>query len=104
MSKVTYFVRMTAKEGKAEEVAETLGINFRIVQEERGNVVYALHRSTEDPNEFWIYETWESQEAVDAHEGSPRFAAYKDKLRPLVDGDTVLFGNAAPMAVLGYEA
>jgi hypothetical protein len=47
---------------------------------------------------------WESQEAVDAHESSARFEDYESKLRPLVDGDVVLFGNAAPIAVKGYEA
>ncbi len=58
MSKVTFFVRMIAKEGKAEEVGETLGINFSNVQQEKGNVVFVLHRSAENPDEFWIYETW----------------------------------------------
>lgn len=103
MSRVTYFVRMIAREGKAEEVRETLLINYRNILEEPGNVVYALHRSKDNPDEFWIYETWESEEAVDAHENSPRFEEYKSKLRPLVDGETVLFGNATPFAALGYE-
>jgi len=58
VSKVTFFVRMIAKEGKAEEVGETLGINFSNVQQEKGNVVFVLHRSAENPDEFWIYETW----------------------------------------------
>jgi quinol monooxygenase YgiN len=49
---------MIAKEGKAEEVGETLGINFSNVQQEKGNVVFVLHRSAENPDEFWIYETW----------------------------------------------
>jgi hypothetical protein len=48
--------------------------------------------------------TWESQEAVDAHESRARFEDYKSKLRPLVDRDVVLFGNAAPIAIKGYEA
>jgi len=73
------------------------------VQQEKGNIVFAIHRSTENPDEFWIYETWESQEAVDAHESSARFEEYKSKLRPLVEGDAVFFGNAAPFAVKGYE-
>ncbi|MBA3474956.1 MAG: antibiotic biosynthesis monooxygenase [Rubrobacter sp.] len=58
MSKVTFFVRMIAKEGKAEEVGETLRINFSNVQQEKGNVVFVLHRLAENPDEFWIYETW----------------------------------------------
>lgn len=104
MSRVTYFVRMNAREGKAEEVRETLLINYRNIREEQGNVAYSPHRSTDDPDEFWICETWESQEAVDTHENSARFEEYKSKLRPLVDCQTVLFGNAAPFAALGFEA
>jgi hypothetical protein len=40
---------------------------------------------------------------VDAHESSARFEDYKSKLRPLLNGDTVLFGNAAQIAITGYE-
>ena len=29
---------------------------------------------------------------------------YKERLRPLVDGDTVLFGNCRPIKVLGYPS
>jgi len=70
MLAVTYFVRMVAKEGKAEEMRETLQTNPAIAGEEPGRVVFALHRSRDDPNELWIYETWESEEAVGAHESS----------------------------------
>jgi quinol monooxygenase YgiN len=104
MSRVTYFVRMIAKEGKAGVVEELLLTNVeRIRQGEEGNLAFAVHRSTDNPNEFWLYETWESEEAVDKHESGVAFEEYKTKLRPLVDGDTVLFGNTTPIAVLGYE-
>jgi len=52
MAEVTYFVRMVAREGKAEEVRETLPTNPAIAGEEPGRVVFALHRSKDDPNEF----------------------------------------------------
>jgi len=59
MSRVTYFVRMIAKEGKADEVEELLLTNVtRIKKGEEGNLTFAVHRSTDDPNEFWLYETW----------------------------------------------
>ncbi len=104
MSRVTYFVRMVAKEGMAEEVQELLLTNVRRIQEgEQGNLAFAVHRSTDNPNEFWLYETWESEEAVEAHESGPAFQQYKEKLRPMVEGDSVLFGNTMPIAVLGYE-
>ena len=104
MPKVTYFVRMKAKEGKAEEVREALLTNPAIAGEEPGRVVFALHRSKDDPDEFWIYETWESEELVGAHESSEPFLEYRETLRPLVDGDSVVWGNTEPFAVKGYEA
>ena len=52
MPRVTYFVRMVAKEGKAEEVQELLLTNVtRIEQGEPGNLAFAVHRSMDNPNE-----------------------------------------------------
>ena len=104
MSRVTYFVRMVAKEGMAEEVQELLLTNVRRIREgEQGNLAFAVHRSMDNPNEFWLYETWESLEAVEAHESGADFQEYKEKLRPMVEGDSVIFGNTTPIEVLGYE-
>jgi quinol monooxygenase YgiN len=104
VSRVTYFVRMIAKEGMAQEVQELLLTNVaRIRKGEPGNLAFAVHRSTDNPDEFWLYETWESLEAVEAHESGPEFQGYKEKLRPMVEEDSVIFGNTTPIAVLGYE-
>ncbi len=104
MSSITYFVRMVAKEGMAEEVQELLLTYVtRIREGEQGNLAFAVHRSIDNPNEFWLSETWESLEAVEAHESGPEFQEYKEKLRPMVEGDSVIFGNTTPIAVLGYE-
>ena len=95
---------MVAKEGTAEEVQELLLTNVaRIREGEHGNLAFAVHRSMDISNEFWLYETWESEEAVEAHESGPEFQSYKEKLRPMVEGDSVIFGNTTPLAVLGYE-
>jgi quinol monooxygenase YgiN len=56
---VTYSVGMLAVEGKADKVEETVRIDFSNVREEEGNVVSALHRSTESPDELSYCETWE---------------------------------------------
>jgi len=103
MAPVTYFVRMTAKPGTAEQVLELLLSNPRRIEAgEAGNLAFAVHRSLDDPNEFWLYETWASTEDVEAHESGAAFLDYKERLRPLVDGDTVVFGNCEPIKVLGY--
>src|SRR5216117_1661943 len=74
MDAVTYFVRMVAKEGRAEVVQQLLLENpRRIEQGEPGNLAFGVHRSIDNPNEFWLYETWASPEAVETHESAPRF-------------------------------
>jgi quinol monooxygenase YgiN len=104
MGAVTYFVRMVAKQGKAEQVQQLLLENpRRIEQGEPGNLAFGVHRSIDNPNEFWLYETWASQEAVEAHESGAAFQRYKQALRPLVDPASVLFGNCVPVKVLGYS-
>jgi len=104
MGAVTYFVRMVAKDGRAEEVLQLLLENpRRIEQGEQGNLAFAVHRSVDDPSEFWLYETWASEEAVQAHESGAAFQRYKQALRPLVEPDSVLFGNCVPVKVLGYS-
>jgi quinol monooxygenase YgiN len=101
---VTYFVRMRALEGHAERVLELLLENPRRIEEgEQGNVAFGVHRSTDDPNEFWLYETWVDEDAVSRHESGDAFRRYKEELRPLVDPESVLFGNTKPVKVLGYE-
>jgi quinol monooxygenase YgiN len=55
MGAVTYFVRMVAKEGRAEEVQQLLLENpRRIEQGEPGNLAFGVHRSIDNPNEFWL--------------------------------------------------
>jgi quinol monooxygenase YgiN len=101
---VTYFVRMRALEGQAGRVLELLLTNPRRIEAgEPGNLAFAVHRSVDDPNEFWLYEAWADQESVEAHESGEAFKQYKEELRPLVDPDSLVFGNAEPVKVLGYS-
>jgi hypothetical protein len=37
---------------------------------ERGNLAFAVHRSTDDPRAFWLYETWSDVDAVADHESA----------------------------------
>ena len=78
---VTYFVRMVAKEGQADNVLDLLLVNPRRIEEgEQGNIVFGVHRSVDHKNEFWLYETWESEKAVNKHESSKAFQHYKEAL------------------------
>ena len=71
---VTYFVRMVAKEGQADNVLDLLLVNPKRIEDgEKGNIVFGVHRSLDNPNEFWLYETWESEEAANKHEVEKHF-------------------------------
>ena len=101
---VTYFVRMVAKEGQADNVLDLLLVNPRRIEAgEKGNIVFGVHRSLDNPNEFWLYETWESEEAVNKHESGEAFQKYKENLRPLVESESVIWGNTEPVKILGYK-
>jgi quinol monooxygenase YgiN len=95
---------MRAVEGHEQAVQEVLLSNVRRIQAgERGNLAFAVHRSRQDPREFWLYETWTDPDAVEAHESGADFKVYKERLRPLVEPDSVLFGDTEPLAALGYS-
>lgn len=100
---LTYFVRMRAREGQEAAVEQLLLSNAERVGKEQGNVAFAVHRSRRDPREFWLYETWVDLGAMEAHESGTAFAEYKERLRPLVEPDSVLFGDTEPLAALGYR-
>jgi quinol monooxygenase YgiN len=68
---------MRAQEGQAERVLELLLRNPRRIEEgEGGNIVFGVHRSIDDPQEFWLYETWRDEAAVEAHESGEAFKRY----------------------------
>jgi hypothetical protein len=43
-----------------------------------------------------------NEAAVQAHESGDAFKQYKETLRPLVEPESVIFGNTVPIKVLGY--
>jgi quinol monooxygenase YgiN/predicted ester cyclase len=100
---ITYIVRMRALDGQEEAVRDLLLSNAeRIRAGESGNLAFVVHRSREDPQEFWLYETWTDLAAVERHESGGAFKTYKQRLRPLVASDSVLFGDTTPLVTLGY--
>jgi quinol monooxygenase YgiN len=58
MEPVTNFVRMIAKPGQGDRVLKLLLVNpSRIEEGESRNLAFAVHRSLDNPDEFWLYET-----------------------------------------------
>ena len=78
---------ITVRDGKAEEFEQVfLELTGQVRANEQGNVFYALHRSTSDPNVYKVMEQYESREALDAHGKSAHFIDANRQLAGLVAG------------------
>ncbi|MBI3978675.1 MAG: antibiotic biosynthesis monooxygenase, partial [Chloroflexi bacterium] len=77
-------VTIVAREGKEAEVEALLREMVRQTRQEPGNLVYTLHRSTEDPRRFLLYELYRDQTAIEAHQQAPYFRAYLERAPDLL--------------------
>ena len=71
---IVVIASMHAREGQADKLKNVL---LALVVESRleaGNLRYDLLVGEEDPNEFAVYEVWESQAALNAHLRSKHIA------------------------------
>ncbi len=57
---------MTAREGRAEELAERMLAAAAELQSDPGCDLYLINRQADDPAVIWVTELWRSQEDLDA--------------------------------------
>src|SRR5947209_19529671 len=62
--------------GREEEAAEDLRRLAAVTRKEPGNLLFAIHRSLEDPRQFMVYEQYRSQADLDAHRKTPYYRRY----------------------------
>jgi quinol monooxygenase YgiN len=63
----------TARPGEEDAVAAALSQLIAPSRAEPGNLVYQVHRSSEDRRVFFIYEQYLDRAAFDGHVASPHF-------------------------------
>lgn len=86
MGKVSVIATLTVKDGKADSFPAAFDEFFRHVEDETGTEEYVLHRSTQNPNVFYMTELYADQAAFDAHAGSDAFAKLGASLGDYVEG------------------
>lgn len=86
MAKTAILAKLTATEGKRDELVKVLGQLVDAVQSEPGTLTYALHTATDDPNVVWFYELYDSAESLATHSGSDAMKAVGGQLAGLVGG------------------
>lgn len=79
---ITLLCPINAAPGRGAEMKAALVQLAAATVQEPGNICYRLH-TTEDPDQFIIYEQWKNQAALDAHmatEHLQQFLADEEKL------------------------
>ena len=74
MSTVTVIASITVKDGKGDELLAGFEDFWPSLADEPGTEQYVLHRSTTNPNLFFVTEQYTDQAAFDAHATGPGFA------------------------------
>ena len=104
MASVGRYVKMTAKAGKGEQLAQVMLRVADGLQSVPGCELYLINRSAAEPDVVWVTELWLSQEAVDASlqalqsdEGKAQLA----EVMALVDGSPERI-DLEPLGGVGY--
>lgn len=85
---LTILVLINAKPGKSEALGQALKALLAPTRQEKGCISYDAHRSNDDPDLWMMYETWESQAALDAHFQTPHLQDFVTaKMPDVVEGD-----------------
>jgi quinol monooxygenase YgiN len=75
MAQVGVVAKIVAKEGQRDELVGALQAALDAAQGEEGTRYYLLHTDAQQADVLWMYELYESQEALQAHMGSEAFKA-----------------------------
>jgi quinol monooxygenase YgiN len=79
-------VFLRSKAGKEEELASRLEALVLASRSDPGVMIYDLHRSTADPQVWFLYERYESQEHFNRHRENPVLRRFLADTATLLDG------------------
>jgi len=86
MSEIHVFATVSAAAGKETELRDALVELVAASHEEPGVVHYILHEDPKTLGNFYVFEVYKDQAALDAHMGSAHLAAAFAKAGPLLGG------------------
>ena len=75
---------LTTVDGKGDEWEEEIKKLVPKVRKDPGTITYAVHRNKDNPSKFFIFERYESEEALKAHMETPHFKAYREAVADMV--------------------
>jgi quinol monooxygenase YgiN len=78
--------KLKAVEGKENELEQEFRKLLPKVLKDPGTISYIVHRKTDAPNEFLVYEKYESGEALKLHGSTEHFKEFSKSIASLLDG------------------
>jgi quinol monooxygenase YgiN len=78
--------KMKAVEGKGDELEQEFRKLIPKVLKDPGAITYTVHRKTDAPNEFLVYEKYESGDALKYHGSTEHFKEFSRTIGPMLDG------------------
>jgi (4S)-4-hydroxy-5-phosphonooxypentane-2,3-dione isomerase len=101
VSKVGIAARVTVKAGKAEQYLAAFARLLEQARTEPGTLLYALHRSKDDPHVFWTTEVYADDAAFAAHRAGDAHAAAAPVFADLIAGSDIIIGQTLMAKGLG---
>lgn len=101
MSQVAIVARVTVREGKAGQYVAAFAPLLEQARKEPGTLLYALHRSKDDPDVFWTTEIYADDAAFAAHGASEVHAAAESVFPELIAESDVIIGETLIAKGLG---
>ena len=75
-----------AVNGKGDELEREFQRLVPKVLNDPGTIAYVVHRGTDDPSRFFVYEKYQSTKDLEAHRSTPHFQEFIGAAAALFDG------------------
>lgn len=85
---VALHATFTALPGEADRVAKLLAEYAKLVRQEPGNLLFEAHQHTDEPERFFVFETYLDETAFHEHLGHAAGQEFNTRLSPLVTEPT----------------
>jgi (4S)-4-hydroxy-5-phosphonooxypentane-2,3-dione isomerase len=79
---IVYCVEVSVLHGKETDFLKATEENHIQTRQEPGNKRFDVLQQQEDPSRFFLYEVYESQEAVNAHKETAHYLKWRETVAP----------------------
>ena len=82
---------ITTLEGKGDEYQEKFKGLAAKVRKDPGAITYVLHRKIDDPDQFFVFEQYENEDAMKYHASTEHFKTYRQETTDIIKDRKVGF-------------